>query len=57
MNKTTIVNGRVVEIRKTAVGLKYIDRPQTTMEQRYEARKAEQRKEKMLQEALRAWDY
>lgn len=57
MNKTRIVNGRVVEIRKTAVGLKYIDRPQTTMEQRYEAWKAEQRKEKMLREALRAWDY
>lgn len=57
MNKTTIVNGRVVEIRKTAVGLKYIDRPQTTMEQRYEAWKAEQRKEKMLRESIASWGY
>lgn len=57
MNQVTSINGRVVEIQKTAVGIKYIDRPQTTMEARYEAWKAEQRKEKMLRESITIWGY
>lgn len=57
MNQVVSVNGRVVEIQKTAVGIKYIDRPQTTMEARYEAWKAEQRKEKMLRESITSWGY
>ncbi len=57
MNQIASINGRVVEIQKTAVGIKYIDRPQTTMEARYEAWKAEQRKEKMLRESITSWGY
>lgn len=57
MNQIASINGRVVEIQKTAVGIKYIDRPQTTMEARYEAWKTEQRKEKMLRESITSWGY
>lgn len=57
MNQIASINGRVVEIQKTAVGIKYKDRPLSSMEKRYEAWKAEQRKEKMLRESITSWGY
>ncbi|KXT61414.1 hypothetical protein [Lactococcus sp. DD01] len=57
MKSITIINGRAVEIQKTAVGIKYKDRPLSGMEERYEAWKAEQRKEKMLRESITTWGY
>lgn len=57
MTETRVINGRVVEVRHTAVGVKYINRPLTTMESKYEAWKAEQRKEKMLRESIITWGY
>lgn len=57
MKSITFINGRAVEIQKTAVGIKYKDRPLYSMEERYEAWKAEQRKEKMLRESIASWGY
>lgn len=57
MTETRVINGRVVDVRHTAVGVKYINRPLTTMESKYEAWKAEQRKEKMLRESITSWGY
>lgn len=54
---STVINGRVVEVIQTERGVKYIDRPLSTMEERYEAWKAEQRKEKMLRECIASWGY
>lgn len=50
-----VINGRVVEVIQTERGVKYIDRPLSAMEERYEAWKAEQCKEKMLKRCIATW--
>jgi hypothetical protein len=58
MTEITYVNGRAVETQRLPNGIiKYKDRPQNSMEELYEAMKAEQRKIEMLESAVNDWRF